>query len=200
MQDVLDCNDKSVNQIPLEERIVTLNQDQRRIFDKVAAQLRHQLQHEQEKCQCDDTKPLHMFINGVGGTGKSFLIQTIKAFTDSLWEIADVTCQLAAPTGLAAANIIGLTLHRIFKLPVEHEGRQAEYWLLPKDEQKKLRTVLRSMKLLIVDEVSMVSSLNDLHTPLDERDLWRPWLVWWQERSLLWRFASAPTSPWQASL
>ena len=101
-----------------------------------------------------------MYINGVGGTGKSFLIQTIKAFTDALWDIADVKCSLAAPTGLAAANIIGLTLHRIFQLPVEHEGRQAEYWALPKDGQKMLKTVLRNMKLLIVDEVSMVSSLN----------------------------------------
>ena len=74
MQDILDCNDSYVDKLTLEGRIAMLNADQRRVFDKVKAHLRHQLEHEQSACQCNDIKPLQMFISGVGGTGKSFLI------------------------------------------------------------------------------------------------------------------------------
>ena len=42
----------------------------------------------------------------------------------------------------------------------EHEGRPAEYWSLPKVTQKLLRHTFRSLKLMIVDEVSMISCLN----------------------------------------
>ena len=57
-----------------------LNDDQRRIFDKMKYMyhLFHQKQHEDNECQCE-FKPLQMFVSGIGSTGKSFLIQTIKA-------------------------------------------------------------------------------------------------------------------------
>ena len=66
------------DQLGLEERVTMLNADQRRIFDTVQSHLVHQKQHETGECQCDDLKPLWMFISGVGGTGKSFLIEAIK--------------------------------------------------------------------------------------------------------------------------
>ena len=69
-----------------------LNADQKRIFDKVAHHLLHQKEHEEEKCKCD-IKPLQMFISGVGGTGKSFLIEAVKAFVDDLWPSDD--CKLS---------------------------------------------------------------------------------------------------------
>ena len=67
---------------------------------------------------------------------------------------------MAAPTGLAACNVGGVTIHRLFQLPVEHEGKTAGYWLLPNTSQKVMKTTLRSLKMVIIDEVSMVSSLN----------------------------------------
>ena len=71
-----------------------------------------------------------------------------------------MTCAIAAPTGLAAFNVGGVTIHRLFQLPIEHEGKQAGYWSLSKAAQKVMRSTLHSLKTIIVDEVSMVSSLN----------------------------------------
>ena len=77
-----------------------------------------------------------MFVSSVGGTGKSFLIEAIKALVASIWPSDGITCAVAAPTGLAAFNVGGITIHRLFQLPVEHEGKAAGYWLLPKASQK----------------------------------------------------------------
>ena len=111
-----------------------------------------------------------MFITGVAGTGKFFLIETIKSAVAKVWPSTDLTCAVLAPTGLAAFNVGGLTIHRLFQLPIEHEGKSATYWSLPKTSQKVMKTTLRNIKLFIIDEVSMVSSLNlaYIHMRLEE--------------------------------
>ena len=48
----------------------------------------------------------------------------------------------------------------MFMLPIEHEGKTAGYWCLSKETQKVMRTNLKSLKLVIIDEVSMLSNLN----------------------------------------
>ena len=64
----------------------------------------------------------------------------------------------------------GLTIHRLFQLPIEHEGKTAGYWSLPKVSQKVMKKQLLNVKLIIVDEISMVSSLNlaYMHLRLEE--------------------------------
>ena len=102
-----------------------------------------------------------MFISGVGGTGKSFLIETIRSQVKKAWKEdvgTNTTCAVAAPTGLAAYNVGGVTVHRLFHLPIEHEGKTAGYWALSKVAQKVMRTNLCSLKLIIIDEVTMLSS------------------------------------------
>ena len=37
-------------------------------------------------------------------------------------------CAVTAPTGLAAFNVGGVTIHRLLQLPIEHEGKTAGYW------------------------------------------------------------------------
>ena len=69
-------------------------------------------------------------------------------------------CHIAAPTSIAAFNVGGMTIHRLFQLPIEHEGKTSIYWPLSKASYKVMQTTLCDMKLLIVDEVSMVSSLT----------------------------------------
>ena len=169
MNDVFDMNVNSDDDLSLEDRINMLNTDQRRVFDKIHKHLLHQQQHEANQCSCE-LKPLHMFLSGVAGTGKSFLIETIKALISSMWASDDLTCAITAPTGLAAFNVGGNTIHRVFQLPIEHEGKSATYWSLPKASQKVMRTTLRNVKFIIVDEVSMVSSLNlaYMHLRLEE--------------------------------
>ena len=66
---------------------------------------------------------------------------------------------IAAPTGLAAFNVGGTTIHRMLYLPVEH-GKPADYRRLQQEQLTLLKATLKGMKLLIIDEVSMVSSLT----------------------------------------
>ena len=91
----------------VEDHVAKLNADQLRIFTNINDHLCHQQLHENGKCSCTIYKPLCMFISGVGGTGKSFLIHTIRGKVNELWKDnkESIRCALAAPTGLAAFNI-----------------------------------------------------------------------------------------------
>jgi len=164
MHDVkeMECN-AAMDEQTLEQRISMLNSDQRRVFDMVSSHLQHQRQHELGMCACDNQKPLQCFISGVGGTGKSFLIDTIKHQVAAIWkdsETAGTKCVVSAITGLAAHNVGGITLHRLFQLPIEHQGKTAKYWSLSNTARKAMSMNLRALKLIIIDEVSMVSNLN----------------------------------------
>ena len=57
-----------------------------------------------------------------------------------------------------------------YQLPIEHNSKIAGYWSLLKTSQKVMKTSLRNVKIIIIDEVSMVSSLNlaYIHLRLDE--------------------------------
>ena len=119
-----------------------------------------------------------MFVSGVGGTGKSFLIKTIRALS-KIWDYktGSPVCAVTAPTGLAAFNVSGVTIHQLLQLPMEHEDRTAGYWKLGKEALKVMSNSLSQLRLLIIDEVSMVSSLNlaYIHLGLDEifaKDEW----------------------------
>ena len=118
MSDVLDMNTTSSGKLSLEDRAAMLNDDQRHIFEKIKAHLLHQQQHEGSECSCD-FKPLTMFVSGVGGTGKSFLIEAIKALVCSIWSLDGLLCAVAAPTGLAAFNVGGITIHSNYLLSMQ---------------------------------------------------------------------------------
>ena len=100
MTDVLVMNTCPSSKVSLEDRVAMLNDDQRLIFDCVKDHLLHQQCHETNKCSCE-LKPLRMFISGVGGTGKSFLIETIRALVASIRSLDGLMCAIATPTGLA---------------------------------------------------------------------------------------------------
>ena len=79
-----------------------------------------------------------------------------------MWNVDDpdtITCAVAIPTGLVAFNIGGVTAHRLFQLPVEH-SEQAEYWALNNDGQKAMHDALHSVKLVVIDEMSILFNLN----------------------------------------
>ena len=169
MKDVVEMCVKTDDSLSFEERVSMLNADQKRVFDSVSDYLNHLKLHEANQCSCKQ-EPLLKYVAGVAGTGKSFLIEAIKMLVGRLWPTSDLTCAVVAPTGLAAFNVGGLTIHRLFQLPVEHDAKTASYWNLSKDAQKVMKATLRSVKLFIVDEISMVSSLNlaYMHLRLDE--------------------------------
>ena len=154
----------------MEDRVAMLNDDQRRIFENIKAHLHHQQRHEANACLCD-LKPLRMFVSGVGGTGKSFLIETIKALVYSLWSLDGLLCAVAAPTGLAAFNVGGITIHRLFQLPIEHTARAASYWSLPKSSQKVMKTTLCNVKIFII--IHGIQSQFVIHALEIGRIVWR---------------------------
>ena len=86
----------------------------------------------------------HLFVTGRAGTGKSTLLRTLR---DSLMEESVVL----APTGLAAVNVGGQTIHSFFGLPPR---------LIRSDDIRRSRNgrLMRKLKLIIIDEVSMVRS------------------------------------------
>jgi len=95
----------------MSEMISKLNTDQRRVFDKVTNTV------------MSDKSILRLYVSGEGGTGKSFLIKTIKYW---IKQNLHKDTAIAAPTGIAAFNIDGLTVHRLLQLPVEH-GHTPKY-------------------------------------------------------------------------
>ena len=70
-----------------------------------------------------------------------------------------MTVAVAAPTGLAAFNVGGLTIHRLFQLPIEHESKSTEYWGLSKVSQEVMNIKLSSVKLIIMDELFIVNGI-----------------------------------------
>uniref|UniRef100_A0A1X7V9I0 ATP-dependent DNA helicase n=1 Tax=Amphimedon queenslandica TaxID=400682 RepID=A0A1X7V9I0_AMPQE len=112
-----------------------------------------------------------MFINGVGGTGESFLIEAIKCLVDDIWhpEWHQIMCAIVA-TGIAAFKVGGPIIHRLFQPPIEHKGKTAGYWALNEEAQQRIKITLKNLKIIIVDEVSMLSNLNlaYLHMHLED--------------------------------
>lgn len=141
--------------IDVSDMISQLNPEQDAIFETVMTTL---------ISGCSE--PLRMFVSGAGGTGKSFLIKTIRCWTK---QILGATTVVTAPTGLAAFNVDGLTVHRLFQLPVEH-GTIPKYKELSDAVLKILRRELKDVVLFIIDEVSMISNitLTYIHLRLTE--------------------------------
>lgn len=84
-----------------------------------------------------------VFITGKAGTGKSTILRTLRESGLSL-----VVC---APTGLAALNVGGVTLHSQFGLPM---GAAIAENAKPLDHKKS--GVIKAADAVVIDEVSMV--------------------------------------------
>ncbi len=90
-----------------------------------------------------DNEAQFIFVSGSAGTGKTTLIKYLmKKFSGSV--------AVVAPTGVAALQVGGVTIHSFFKLPPRI--------VFPETDVKKLadRKLYSSIKLLIIDEISMV--------------------------------------------
>ena len=104
-------------------------------------------------------EPLHVFLTGGAGVGKSVVTKAIyqgvmKFYAHQLHVNPDnVHVLVCAPTGKAAHNIKGCTIHSAFCLPV---GQGFKYKPLDMQQLNCMRTKFSDLKLLIIDEISMV--------------------------------------------
>src|SRR5215510_5028043 len=94
----------------------------------------------------------NLFVTGRAGTGKSTLLRCLK---DMIAE----EMVIVAPTGLAAVNVGGQTIHSFFGFPPR---------LIRPDDIRRSRNgrLMRKLKFLVIDEVSMVRS--DLMWAIDQ--------------------------------
>jgi ATP-dependent exoDNAse (exonuclease V) alpha subunit len=86
-----------------------------------------------------------VYVTGKAGTGKSTLLQYIRLHSKK-------KIIVLAPTGIAAINVHGQTIHSFFGLKPGYELEEAKQKRL--SEEKKMR--LRTVKVLAIDEISMV--------------------------------------------
>ena len=94
----------------------------------------------------------NIFLTGKAGTGKTTFLQKLKK--ESLKRIVVV-----APTGVAAINAGGVTIHSFFQLPfgpiIPGKNENLREGFKYKFNKKKI-DIIRAMDLLVIDEISMV--------------------------------------------
>lgn len=88
-------------------------------------------------------KSSRVLLSGGAGVGKSVIIRTIIAEAKAEGKSVVV----AAPTGIAAINVGGSTLHRVFHIPVKP--------IVPMDLPKDASQEIALADIIIVDEISM---------------------------------------------
>jgi ATP-dependent DNA helicase PIF1 len=102
----------------------------------------------------------HFFLTGKAGTGKTTLLKNLSKKTSKNYVIV-------APTGVAAINAGGVTIHSMFHLPISSFIPTDDYVDMNLATNRKLLAthmrfkkeklrVIHEMELLIIDEISMV--------------------------------------------
>ena len=91
-----------------------------------------------------------VFLTGKAGTGKTTFLRQFVAETQKRFVIV-------APTGVAAVNAHGVTIHSFFQLPFSPYVPHMTYKEKFAFSQIK-RNILKTLDLLIIDEISMVRS------------------------------------------
>ena len=106
-------------------------------------------------------KPFQIFLSGVAGVGKSFLIKTVTEYLKRVLRYPNQNLDqpsifVTASTGKAGTGINGITLHSAFHLSVKSGLKSFEY-KKPSDETlRMLRSKYQHLKVLIIDEISVI--------------------------------------------
>ena len=112
-------------------------QDQSNIIFKLA-----------EDLVCSSNK--NIFLTGKAGTGKTTFLRHIKTFCSK-------NLAIVAPTGVAAINAGGTTIHSFFQLPFgPFDYNETKLFFSRIRINNERRQVFRQLELLIIDEISMV--------------------------------------------
>lgn len=102
----------------------------------------------------------NVFLTGSAGTGKTYLLNKYIEYLKN----RKITPVVLAPTGIAASHINGMTIHSFFGLGVREKVDNGFVNFLVR--QKFIQNRLSRLKVLIIDEVSMISP--DLFETIDK--------------------------------
>lgn len=91
----------------------------------------------------------HIFLTGRAGTGKTTFLHAIRQKTPKRLVVT-------APTGVAAINAGGVTLHSFFQLPFGPFVPGSEAYAGRHRMRREKKNIIKSLDLLIIDEISMV--------------------------------------------
>jgi ATP-dependent exoDNAse (exonuclease V) alpha subunit len=103
----------------------------------------------------------NVFLTGKAGTGKSFVTELFTEWAEE----NNKKILICAPTGIAALNIGGSTIHRAFGIPIDYVKSSAHL-----GTRKEIMEVLASADILLVDEVSMLRADVFSHVEYKLRD------------------------------
>ena len=115
----------------------------------------------------------NVFLTGSAGAGKTYVINQYIAYLRD----HGVPLAITASTGIAATHIDGQTIH-------SWSGLGIKDFLTDKDldkiaKRKVVRERIEKVKVLIIDEISMLSlqNLECINQKIEESNSGRPWLA-----------------------
>ncbi|XP_068712523.1 uncharacterized protein [Montipora foliosa] len=148
----------------LRESVRSLNVQQRVAYDLLLSWCRNKVKNIRSLTP-NEINPIYLFLTGGGGSGKSHVTKLIyhtvvKTFKHVASNPELPTVLLMAPTGVSAINIEGTTINTALAIP-----KDAGENLPAMSDQKKtqMRLSFSELKLIIIDEIPMVSNRRVLH-------------------------------------
>ena len=133
-----------------------LDSEQRLVLDILLKYVRDLEKSQSNKNDIQPEAP-RLMVHGGAGSGKSFVINLLAQWLEYSFRKSGDDASLpyvlkVAPTGAAASQISGQTLHRAFGFPFSNE-----FLSLSDKIRDERRAQLKQLKVVIIDEISMAS-------------------------------------------
>lgn len=103
----------------------------------------------------------NIFLTGKAGTGKSFVTDLFVEWAEE----NDKSILVCAPTGIAALNIGGSTIHRTFKLPINYVSQSSHLY-----SSSESAAMIEKADIVLIDEVSMLRADTFSHVEYKMRE------------------------------
>jgi hypothetical protein len=126
----------------------SLNDNQKRVFNRIES-------HYNDVLAGNQVDPLRIIVMGTAGTGKTYLIKAIRKRLREMTGtgIRSSPMIVLAPTGVAAFNINGSTIHSRLSIPIINGSKNFD---INGERLKKLQERFKDVKYVLIDEKSMV--------------------------------------------
>lgn len=136
--------------LPSLNSVDLLNREQRTVYNLI-------IDHYSDFLAGRNPPQLRVNLDGVAGTGKTYVLLQASKKLEEMAAMAGVRDPVlrAAPTGIAAHNFHGRTLHSLFKIPVKIP-QQGHSQKLSRSNLYSLQALFQHCKYLIIDEKSMI--------------------------------------------